>query len=140
MNDDGPSSFEVSNRMPSNVTSGANIGGGQGGETHSMIHIGKQALLDFGNVAIDSAVKLGASFEDSWSWLKAGAGALGSSITDVAGRIGNYLGTAEAKGDTLELSNISLNEVSQHGLPVVAADIQLKHASFHGSDGGQRGE
>ncbi len=135
----GPSSFEISNRMATNVGNGANVGGGEGGETHPMLHIGKQEI-SIGTPGIDSALKLGASFESAWSWLKEGANALGSSITDVAGRIGNYLGTSEAKGDTLELTHISITEVTKDGVPGVYGDVQLKHASFRGSDGGQRAE
>ncbi|MBP7710644.1 MAG: hypothetical protein KA100_06220 [Rickettsiales bacterium] len=138
MSDDnhGPSSFEISNRIATHVGNGAHVGGGEGGETHPMLHIGKQEI-SIGTPGIDSALKLGASFESAWTWLKEGANALGGSITEVMGRISNYLGTSEAKGDTLELTNISLTEVTKDGAPGVSGDAQWKHASFRGSDGGQ---
>lgn len=93
--------------------------------------IGSKEMPTIGGAGIDSAVKLGGNLGEMFSAFKAGAQALGASISDVMGRISNYLGTQEAKGDQLDMQHISISEVAN---PVfgVQGDLQLKEATFKG--------
>lgn len=106
--------------------------GGGGG----MMPFGDKGF-EFGHSGIGSVFgTLSKSFDDAFEWMKSGSSALGSSISDVAGRIGNYLGAQEAGGDNLRLDGVGPGEINNHGIGV-SGDAQFKHVSFRGSDGGQ---
>ena len=104
-------------------------------ETHSMLNIGKAEMSSIGGPGIDSTVKLGGSMAELFNYFTKAGGALGASISECFGKMANYFGTDEAKGDTIGIENISVAEAAQP-FAGVQGDFQLKGASFKGQQGG----
>jgi hypothetical protein len=131
---DETSSFDVSNQIiQSNPDAGSSksVGGSDG---NGMLPIeGKSIDVSFGSV--DSVFNFQSANMDSFFGnLNAGGGALGGSVVDVAEKITEQYGAVSAKGDPIDLKNLGAGD---RPAPPTMSEIQLKSASFRGSDGGQ---
>ncbi len=105
-------------------------------EAHSMLNVGKQELPSIGGPGMDSTIKLGGSMAELFSYFTKAGGALGSSISECFGKMANYFGTDEAKGDTISIEHLGAAEAAQP-FAGVQGDFQLKGASFKGQQAGQ---
>lgn len=138
----GPSAGELAfagafdSAKESNVRSAEGVSGGHGGTGEAneamMSGIGTKSLPTIGGPGMDSCVKLGGSMGELFSYFTAAGGALGASIADCFGKMMNYFGTDEAKGDTIAMDNIGPGEITSHGIVGVQGDLQIagKGASF----------
>ncbi len=141
----GPSAGELAfagafDGKESNVRSAEGVGGHGGAEGNDMMMggVGTKSLPSIGGPGIDSTVKLGGNMAELFSYFTKAGGALGSSISECFGKMANYFGTDEAKGESFaDISNVSVNEVASHGIVGVQGDFQLKGASFAGQQPGQ---
>ncbi len=112
-----------------NVRSAENTSANPGGG--GMMPFGDKGF-EFGHAGIGSVFgALNKSFDEAFEWMKSGSSALGASISDVAGRISNYLGAQEAGGDNLRLDGVGPSEVNNHGIGF-SGDAQLAELSFNG--------
>ncbi len=133
---DETSSFDVSNQIiQSNPNAGSSksVGGSDG---NGMLPIeGKSIDVSFGSV--DSVFNFQSANMDSFFGnLNAGGGALGAGIVSIAEQAFEHHGVSSAKGDQgLKLETLGSGD--RVAPPTISGDLQLKNASFRGSDGGQ---
>ena len=133
--DSGPSSFEVSNKMSqphANSGSGASVGGGGGGgkmlpmEGHDLSSAIAAPSVELGHFESMDSLFASINNENAFS---------GNALDGVAGAVGQHF-TKEASGEQgLKLESMGQGE--RAAPPTISGDLQLKHASFRGSDGGQ---
>jgi hypothetical protein len=133
--------LSASGALDSNVHSSQGVPSQMPDGEDNMLPLGKAAILQsLGSNGIDSVIKVGkSSLESAFSAVmpSGSASALGSSISDCMGKISNYMGASEAKGDALGLENLGPGEITNHGIPGVAGDLQLKDLTFKGNQGAE---
>ncbi len=107
-------------------------------ETHSMLNVGKQEVPCIGGPGMDSAIKLGGSMAELFNYFTKAGGALGASISECFGKMANYFGTDEAKGDTISIEHLGAAEAAQP-FAGVQGDLGLagKGAGFRTQQAGQ---
>lgn len=122
-------------QLGGNSGHGGNVASGGGGE---------MKLFPIEGASVDSAIStpalnpLPASNPDTmFASMNKGGGALGGTLDKLGGDVCNHLGASEAKGDNLDLTQLSQGDFGNIKAPTVQSDLQMKEMGMGVGGAGQ---